>query len=80
MKCNQCCASVVSYGQYRNVFLHEKGCPNDGATWDTERQDWIHTYDCDICGYPVEVGTTCTCYSDHQIDDSNGNNGSTLFP
>lgn len=57
--CNQCNPSVVSTGQFKNVFLHEAGCPNDGKKWDNDREEWVQYVPCHICGFDVEVGEEC---------------------
>ena len=38
---------------------HETGCPNEGKTWDPERQDWVEYTECPYCEGDVEVGQEC---------------------
>ncbi len=38
---------------------HETGCPNEGKTWDPERQDWVEYTTCPNCDSEVEVGEPC---------------------
>ena len=52
--CDQC--EMLSIN---GVACHETGCPNSRKTWDAERQDWIKTYKCFICGYDVQEGYSC---------------------
>jgi len=48
---------------------HETGCPNATATWDEDRQDWVRYVDCFECGYPVEIGTACSCQEEPLDED-----------
>jgi hypothetical protein len=41
MKCTQCELLMISYGQYKNVPVHEIGCPNAYNSWDEESQTWV---------------------------------------
>lgn len=55
MKCNQCQMFTIN-GKYT---VHEIGCPNDGARWDEDSQDWIKQYKCFYCGFNCDVGENC---------------------
>lgn len=61
MHCDQCNPMIVSTGMIKNVFLHEKGCPNDGKQWNAEEGVWERWIDCFECGYPVREGEICSC-------------------
>ena len=54
--CDSCNPSRIN-----GVFCHERGCPNDGKSWDKERQQWVKYVPCRECGYEVEVGEYCDC-------------------
>lgn len=60
-KCDQCEAVVIN-----GVFCHETGCPNTKKQWDGEQ--WIAVYVCDICGYDVPEGESCSCYDETEAD------------
>ena len=56
MKCDHC--QMLSI---QGMACHETGCPNSKKTWDEDRERWIAYRDCFTCGYPIEVGTECSC-------------------
>jgi hypothetical protein len=31
----------VSWGPYRDVFIHERGCPNEHKVYDKESDEWV---------------------------------------
>src|SRR5258707_709145 len=41
------------------VPCHEHGCPNMGARWDSERQDWVKQRKCFECGMTVDKDDPC---------------------
>ena len=58
--CNKCSLLVTSYNGTR-YYRHQDRCPNKGAVWVRDREDWVHFHDCPECGYPVEEGECCDC-------------------
>lgn len=41
------------------VPCHEQGCPNMGARWDREAQDWVKQRECFECGNTVDADDPC---------------------
>ena len=58
LRCDQCNLSRITLG-LTSAIVHEKGCPNDGATW--EDGQWVRYRDCFTCGYPIREGEECGC-------------------
>jgi hypothetical protein len=63
IKCDQCSASIVSGvlagKSYKNVFVHEAGCPNSNKKYDRENDRWLTMVSCPICGYDRPVDEVC---------------------
>lgn len=41
------------------VPCHETGCPNMGARWDADSEDWIKQRQCFECGCTVDTDDPC---------------------
>lgn len=54
MGCDQC--QMMSINGHA---VHEEGCPNDGARWDSENGMWIPQRECSECGEEVDYDNPC---------------------
>ncbi len=59
--CNQCEAIVIN-----GLICHERGCPNEGARWDSDREAWIRQRKCFDCGFMVDVDDPCCAASEQR--------------
>ena len=56
MNCDNC--QMISIN---GMACHETGCHNSRATWNKDREQWIHYVECFDCGESVERGEACDC-------------------
>lgn len=61
IKCDQCNPLMIN-----KIFTHETGCSNEKKRWDTKESEWYNVYECDICGFEVKEGETCSCYEESE--------------
>ena len=54
MHCNQ-----IEMLSINGVACHETGCPNMGARWDRESEEWIKQRKCFECGFTFDADTDC---------------------
>lgn len=57
--CDQCQMLSIN-----GVACHETGCPNSGAKWDPENEEWVRyreCRECRECGSEVREGEVCNC-------------------
>jgi len=66
-RCDQCELLRIN-----GVVCHEIGCPNMGAKWDHEREQWVHYVECWECGCEVEKGEACSCMTPEEDLDEHG--------
>ena len=62
VKCDQCSALMIN-----GVFCHELGCPNMGARWDVEEEQWVKQRTCVECGQRVDEDDLC-CMAFDELD------------
>ena len=60
--CDQCQSATIN-----GVFCHETGCPNSRKRWVGERAAWVRFVACRDCGFDVEVGESCDCHVEEEI-------------
>lgn len=63
VKCDQCNMVAIN-----GVPVHESGCPNDGARWDTETQSWVKQRKCFECGSEVDENDPC-CSAEPEYEE-----------
>ena len=56
MECDSCQMLSIN-----GMPCHETGCRNARATWNADRERWIHYVTCRECGEDVERGEYCEC-------------------
>jgi len=54
VRCDRCEMLMIC-----GVACHERGCPNMGARWDREAQDWVRQRECRECGCTVDEDDPC---------------------
>lgn len=54
VRCDQCKMLSIN-----GVACHELGCPNMGARWDKENEQWIRQRKCFECGCTVDRDANC---------------------
>ena len=62
--CNQC--EMLSIN---GTPCHEQGCPNMGARWDRDAQDWVKQRECRECGSTVDYDDPC-CSAPFEEDEA----------
>jgi hypothetical protein len=63
LSCDQCEMLAIN-----GVPCHERGCPNMGARWDSERGEWVKQRECRECGMTVDADDPC-CSAPFEDDD-----------
>lgn len=63
LSCDQCEMLAIN-----GVPCHERGCPNMGARWDSERGEWVKQRECRECGMTVDADDPC-CSAPMEDDD-----------
>ncbi len=63
VSCNQCQMLSIN-----GVPCHETGCPNMGARWDADQQDWVKQRECFECGSTVDEDDPC-CNGESEWDN-----------
>lgn len=70
--CDQCDGRSVTMGRGR-ANVHERGCPNDGARWDTNEGVWIKQAKCFECGDVIDCDNRgryeCHCFDTSEAGD-----------
>lgn len=56
LRCDQC--EILSIN---GIACHETGCPNQGARYDREAEEWVKQYECRECGNMVDRDTQSLC-------------------
>lgn len=63
LSCDQCQMLAIN-----GVPCHEANCPNSGARWDSDRQEWVKQRECFACGYTVDADDPC-CNAEPENDE-----------
>src|SRR5208282_2693965 len=63
ISCNQCEMLMIN-----GVPCHETGCPNMGARWDRDMQDWVKQRECFECGSTVDADDPC-CSAEPEYEE-----------